>query len=504
MTTPSIAKALSRAHEITKLNGGQIIRSEQLQRSEREILVRTKWLQEIMKGWYLLVRPDLQPGDSSAWYANFWDFLRIYLAFRFNDDYCLSAENSIDLHTGSSVIPKQAIVMAAKGGGAPHQLPFNTSIFIYSDPDSIPADRILLHGLQAMTLPYALCKVTSAYFQKNPKDAEIALRLIRSSSELSFIILKNNFKNAAARLLGAYDFLGNKQMVRDLDRDFSNFGWKIRKENPFQNSAPQLSSMRIHSPYVGRILSMWNDYRKTVISCFSPPPGLSDNPETYLSHVEDLYEKDAYNSLSIEGYQVNQDLILRVMNNEWNPDAHPQDQEERNALAARGYYEAFLEVKKSLSRLLEGNNPGEIVEQDLKKWYECLFSPSARVLIIRPEDLLGYRKGQVYIRGSRHVPLPKEALIDAMDTLFDCLKKEEHAAVRAVLGHFIFVYIHPYMDGNGRIGRFLMNTMFASGGYPWTIIRVKNRTQYMRALEIASSEGNIEPFARFVAEEQKG
>ena len=87
--------------------------------------------------------------------------------------------------------------------------------------------------------------------------------------------------------------------------------------------------------------------------------------------------------------------------------------------------------------------------------YECLFSPSARAHIIRQEDWLGYRKGQVYIRGSRHVPLPKEALMDAMDALFECLKKEEHAAVRAVLGHFIFVYIHPYMDGNGRTGRFL-------------------------------------------------
>jgi hypothetical protein len=38
------------------------------------------------------------------------------------------------------------------------------------------------------------------------------------------------------------------------------------------------------------------------------------------------------------------------------------------------------------------------------------------------------------------------------------------AGVRVVLGHFIFVYIHPYMDGNGRMGRFLMNVMLAGGG----------------------------------------
>jgi len=40
-----------------------------------------------------------------------------------------------------------------------------------------------------------------------------------------------------------------------------------------------------------------------------------------------------------------------------------------------------------------------------------------------------------------------------------------------VLGHFVFVYIHPYLDGNGRIGRFLMNLMLAAGGYPWTVTR---------------------------------
>jgi Fic family protein len=72
-----------------------------------------------------------------------------------------------------------------------------------------------------------------------------------------------------------------------------------------------------------------------------------------------------------------------------------------------------------------------------------------------------------------------------------------------LLGHYIFVYIHPYMDGNGRIGRFLMNVMFASGGYPWSIIQVKNRKEYLSALEIAGTEGDIEPFARFIAKEQK-
>jgi Fic family protein len=85
-----------------------------------------------------------------------------------------------------------------------------------------------------------------------------------------------------------------------------------------------------------------------------------------------------------------------------------------------------------------------------------------------------------------------------MPAFFDLLREEAHPAVRVVLGHFLFVYIHPYMDGNGRIGRFLMNVMLASGGYPWTVIPVGDRSAYMSALERASVGEDIAPFADFV------
>ena len=59
---------------------------------------------------------------------------------------------------------------------------------------------------------------------------------------------------------------------------------------------------------------------------------------------------------------------------------------------------------------------------------------------------------------------------------------EPEASVRAVLGHWLIGYIHPYMDGNGRIARFLMKLMLASGGYPWTVIRLQDRARYLGML----------------------
>lgn len=92
-----------------------------------------------------------------------------------------------------------------------------------------------------------------------------------------------------------------------------------------------------------------------------------------------------------------------------------------------------------------------------------------------------------------------KAVRDARPALFDILKRESEASVRAVLGHWMFGYIHPYPDGNGRMARFLMNSMLASGGYPWTVIEVGDRSAYLSGLDRASIDIDIRPFAEFIA-----
>ena len=100
-----------------------------------------------------------------------------------------------------------------------------------------------------------------------------------------------------------------------------------------------------------------------------------------------------------------------------------------------------------------------------------------------------------------------ETVRDAMPAFFDLLEAKAEPSVKAVLGHWLFVvrcslfgYIHPYADGNGRMARFVMNALLASGGYPWTVIRVDDRDAYLACLDRASIDQDMEPFARFVAE----
>jgi Fic family protein len=152
-----------------------------------------------------------------------------------------------------------------------------------------------------------------------------------------------------------------------------------------------------------------------------------------------------------------------------------------------------------IERALQQPKDALKLKTEMSRWYVALFSPSVQAGLLKPGDLAGWRNDQVFIKGARHVPLSKEAVRDSMPVLFEMMEAEPDAAVRAVLGHFVFVYIHPYMDGNGRLARFLMNAMLTSAGYVWTIIPIQLRDEYMKTLDSASSEGDMEPFARLVA-----
>lgn len=371
----------------------------------------------------MIVKPEMMPGESSYWYANFWKFVAIYLENHYGKEYCLGAKNSLDIHSDAPTIPDQVIVIVPRGGGgALVWLPFQTSIFPYTDTKNIPENREEKKGLQIMELGYSLCKVTPTYFKKNPKSAEIALRLVQTSDQLLKPILEHGFKNAAARLIGAYRFLGDERMAYQIAGSLEKEGILIKQENPFIH-VESLTTVRTRSPHMARITAMWKSYRTVVIENFPKPPGMSKDKQHCIASIEENYKRDAYNSLSIEGFDVDEELIEKVRNNQWNPDQSLQDYEKRNVLAARGYYEAFKELEKTILKILERANPGETIEDDLALWYQSLFAPSVKANILKFADLLGYRKHAVYIRSSRHIPLPKDALIDAMEAFFCVLKK---------------------------------------------------------------------------------
>jgi fido (protein-threonine AMPylation protein) len=501
MATPAekLAAALDTLQALQ--NKGTIaIHTDDISTVYRQRLIKNGFLREVLKGWYIPSRPDEMPGDSTSWYANYWDFCSRYINEKYGDSYTVSADQSLQLHSGNQTVPAQLVVRAPEAANFKTDLPHQTSLFHMRG--ELPPDdlREKQNGLMLYTLPAALVFCGQSIFTQSPTDARAALALIGDSSEVLTILLNGGHTTIAGRVCGAFRNIGRERIANDILKAMKAADYDIRETDPFETKIEVALSFKERSPYANRIRLMWNTMRSAVIDLFPKAPGLPYDKGTYLKVVEEVYVTDAYHSLSIERYRVTPELIKRVRSGRWNSERNKDDLQQKDAMAARGYWQAFQVVKESINKILDGANAGMIADEEHQDWYRELFGPSVTAGILRAGDLAGYRTHQVYIGGSKHVPLSVAALRDAMPLFFELLSSEPEAAVRAVLGHFIFVNIHPYMDGNGRVGRFMMNVMLSSGGYPWTVIPVGKRAEYMTCLETASVTGDIIPFGKFIAE----
>lgn len=501
---PNAVKMAAALRALQKLQDKHhgVVGSKDLSDEQRDLLVGTGFLKPVLKGWFICGNPKDLPGDTTAWYASYWPFLSGYLTKRFGKRYCLNPEASLLLHTGNTTVPRKVTVVTKQGGTQVVKLPFETSVLVYPDEKRVPKTRADVRGLQVWPVAEALCLVGPQFFTHHPREAEIALAMVRDPSELLTTLLAGEgMPTAASRLAGAMAFVGRTQDSAAIVNTMKSARVHVQPKNPFELEQPTLPPSRERSPYILRLRSLWRSWRQVVIDNFPPAPGPARDIEAYVHQVEERYRSDAYNSLSIEGYQVTEELIERVAKNGWDPENNEEDNASRDAMAARGYFQAFGAVKESIRRILAGGNPGYILKADHREWYSELFGPAVAAGILKRHQLAGYRTGPIFIRNSMHTPLPRDALLDSMEELFRLIAEEPEASVRAVLGHHLFVFIHPYFDGNGRIGRFMMNALLASGGYPWTVVRVARRQQYMDALELASVKGDIAPLTQFLAEE---
>ncbi|MDD2541062.1 MAG: Fic family protein [Desulfuromonadaceae bacterium] len=481
--------------------GKTAIKSSDLKRIDRESLVNAGFLRLIVKGWYMSSRPGESAGDSTPWYAAIRDFIKGYCNERFGDDWYVSPEYSLILHAGATISPRQVVVHSPLGKNGLLNLPDNCSILDYKAKDFAHKEKVVvIEGIRALSLPLSLTRVPESFFLNFTQDAQIVLHQLSDASGLNRELLEGGRSLVAGRLAGALRASGRGELADDILATMRAAGYVVNETNPFTIDPPRLIYSRTQSPYVLRMRLMWQSMRETVLEYFPLEPGLPTDIEKFMNVVEEKYQTDAYHSLSIEGYRVTAELIRRVATGSWNPESNTSDVDAKNAIAAHGYWLAHNEVKVSIRSILAGSNPGAVYRTDHGSWYRKLFTPNVDAGILKPSDLAGYRADKVFIRNALHIPPSQEAVRDMMPELCDLLESEPSAAVRAVLGHFMFVYIHPYMDGNGRLGRFLMNTMLASGGYPWTVIWLEQRPQYMAALEAASSKSDIKLFAAFVAE----
>jgi hypothetical protein len=514
MATPNEKLAASLA-QLRKLQQGgrRVFKSAELTRTHRERLCKNGFLREIMKGWLISSSPDAvskmgashrdaaPSDDTTPFYASFWEFCARYCTERFGDQWHLSPEQSLLLHAENTIIPQQVILCAPQGANNKVELLFGSSLYdLQQKRMPPPADLTEREGLRLFTPEAALIKVPETFYDRNPVAAQVVLNGMSDASGLLRRLLDGGHSKIAGRLVGALRRIGRSELAEDILHSMRAADYEVREKDPFAPRQPLGTAQRAAAPITGRLQALWESCRASVIEVFPQAPGLPEDETAYLRSIDSVYQSDAYHSLSIEGYRVTPELIERARSGDWDPDHDDADYQSRDALAARGYWQAFQLVVETVGQIITGQNPGALVRTAHRDWYRALFQPSVAAGLIAPSALAGYRDDAVFLRGSRHVPPRWEAVRDAMPALFDLLEREMEPAVRAVLGHWLFGYVHPYPDGNGRVARFVMNAMLASGGYPWTVIQVDDREAYLETLETASVELDIGPFARFVAE----
>ncbi len=156
-------------------------------------------------------------------------------------------------------------------------------------------------------------------------------------------------------------------------------------------------------------------------------------------------------------------------------------------LEAKGHSDAFDFIYDII-------NKKDIEESDILKLHQLFYYR------IDDKNAGSYRQNKVFISGSDFIPPSPKEIAAKMTQFFKNLRtsqKEEHPVISAALAHKEFVTIHPFIDGNGRTARLLMNLMLIKEGYPIVIMPPILRTEYINALQ-SSNKGNDEPFLELI------
>ncbi len=162
----------------------------------------------------------------------------------------------------------------------------------------------------------------------------------------------------------------------------------------------------------------------------------------------------------------------------------------KDHLEAVGHRDAFLFIQD----LVKNNIP---FSESIIKQIHTL------VLMDRPEDRGKYRRIPVRIMGAYHVPPDPLLVPEKMENLLAEFKynKKMHPIERAVLFHLKFEGIHPFVDGNGRTGRLLLNLMLMQEGYPPINVKYSDRKRYYEAFDAYYRDGNISIMLSIVLDE---
>ena len=223
-----------------------------------------------------------------------------------------------------------------------------------------------------------------------------------------------------------------------------------------------------------------NDEYKNKIDSYRP---LDENT---IEQIQEYYRIGlTYSSNALEGNTLDLVETKVVLEDGLTINGKPM----KDHLETLGHSDAFYE-------LLKLAKADTITENNIKYLHRLFYKR------INEDEAGNYRTKNVIVTGSE-IDFPKpEELANKMQEFILSMSKDKcslHPVEYAAILHAKFVNIHPFIDGNGRVARLLMNLSLLQSGYNITIIPPVVRTDYIRAIQ-ETNKNNFTPFVNFISE----
>ena len=475
-------------------------------------------ISETPGGWAWVVLGRENPDALQALRQNYWPLVQVALnEYRPAEIFRISA---VRLLVGDMTLPRMLHVRHA-ASRSKHRLEVSEGLEVALVPDEVPsgppghegAGSIVRVRIGNLELPVS-----------SPERTLLSLTLgdIRDHRDLVFAWLRS-LVVAQPTLEAAYEINPRHVLmarVGHLARDLGN--------NRLADQVDRVLSSH-HRHHVSRtVTGVGKDLVVPAYMTARPStrdPGL-DRLQARLSHAAEVVSKvvneaeqrivpvteaaalriarlakleDTYHSTTIEGYRITRNEVRAVL--EGAPFEGRTADEITQLMALKGYSRAF-DRTLTLIRDAFGRGGPELDEGLIFDLHLELWGPSIDAGVVTAAEMRGWRESPVFIRQSLHVPPGPEKVGRYMTQLIEQINGLDVGPLaRAVLTHWGFVHVHPFMDGNGRLARLLMNYMLSGSGLPWTTVRAEERPAYFGALERAHVADEFAPLARFLRDD---
>lgn len=483
-------------------NGDYIISAKNIpEQRQREYLVKEKYLGLATRGYWILKRPE--DDLEEIFPLLYWQLIENVLS-RYKSS--IKGNSALLIYNGAQEAQKNLLVRTKEKTNRKTTMQFGYNLTLTHDSDF--DDRLVKKvNITGRNLPIDIPEKVLIDMGRQGHNSNIKSFIAGMKFDLRVleVLYADNPKPIVfKRIIVLAKDVKRFDLVSNLEKTIETYthyriGKKVKVERA---ETAEDKIVLLKPPWVIRQEQQIHEFEKELDKRFSKDiKGIGKYPiERLLQQAKEHKKYDTYHSTTLEGYKITPEEVESLLSDDIPTEKKAQGEtveKIKNRMAIVGYSGAFDFVIK---RTQVDFKKAYISEELIKDTYYHLFKPSADADIIDRRTLINYRNIPAYIRGAQYVPPSYEKLPELMESFESIINKIENPVAKAILAHYLFVTIHPYIDGNGRTARLLMNYLLLASGYSWITIRVDQRIEYFKVLQRAQADNDIIPFGKFVVE----